>query len=195
VDNLVRLLTNPRLGPVAVVTSDGAGVVLRDSLPADADAVAAMHERCSQRTLSTRYQAGTRTIPRRLLHRPLAAPRGRTVVGVVGHEVIAVGQLANTRHPEIGEVWLIVEDQWQRQGVGAALLRYLTRTARAAGHTELLGWAVADDDSLVRTARRAGIPVSTRYQDGLRRVTIDPTRPADTEPAQPLPAGSSSPRS
>jgi GNAT superfamily N-acetyltransferase len=157
----------------AVITQDGAGIVLRDGRPADADAVAAMHDRCSRATLFARYHAGTRTIPRRLLHRLLAPPRGRTVLGLIGHQVIAVGQLINTNDPRVGEVSLLVEDDWQGQGVGAALLTHLVRTARAAGHGELFGWCLPGEPGLTRAAQRAGFPVSTRREDDLLRVSLN----------------------
>jgi GNAT superfamily N-acetyltransferase len=157
----------------AVITQDGAGIVLRDGRPADADAVAAMHDRCSRATLFARYHAGTRTIPRRLLHRLLAPPRGRTVLGLIGHQVIAVGQLINTNDPRVGEVSLLVEDDWQGQGVGAALLTHLVRTARAAGHAELFGWCLPGEPGLTKAAQRAGFPVSTRREDDLLRVSLN----------------------
>ncbi|HEX4725180.1 MAG TPA: GNAT family N-acetyltransferase [Pseudonocardiaceae bacterium] len=161
----------------AVVTDGGAGVVLREGRPADADAVAAMHDRCSRASLFARYHAGTRTIPRRLLHRLLAPPRGRTVVGLVGHQVVAVGQLINTDHPLIGEVSLLVEDDWQRQGVGSALLAHLARTARAGGHTELFGWCLPGEQGLSRAAHRAGFEVAIRHEDNLLRVALSTREP------------------
>jgi GNAT superfamily N-acetyltransferase len=171
--DLVRAMGEPSVDASAVVTPDGAGVVLRDSLPSDADAVSAMHDRCSRSTLFSRYHAGTRGIPRRLLNRLLTAPRGRTVVGVMGHQVVAVGQLINTNDPAIGEVSLLVEDDWQGQGIGAALLTHLVRAARAAGHTELVGWCLPSEHGLIKASRRAGFAVSTRNEDDLLRVCLD----------------------
>jgi GNAT superfamily N-acetyltransferase len=170
----------------AVITRDGAGIVLRDGRSTDADAVAAMHDRCSRATLFARYHAGTRTIPRRLLHRWLAPPRGRTVLGLVGRQVIAVGQLINTNDPRVGEVSLLVEDDWQGQGVGAALLTHLVRAARAAGHAELFGWCLPGEPGLTKAAQRAGFPVSTRREDDLLRVSLN---------THYWPLGASSPRS
>jgi GNAT superfamily N-acetyltransferase len=170
----------------AVITRDGAGIVLRDGRSTDADAVAAMHDRCSRATLFARYHAGTRTIPRRLLHRWLAPPRGRTVLGLVGRQVIAVGQLINTNDPHVGEVSLLVEDDWQGQGVGAALLTHLVRAARAAGHAELFGWCLPCEPGLTKAAQRAGFPVSTRREDDLLRVSLN---------THYWPLGASSPRS
>jgi GNAT superfamily N-acetyltransferase len=170
--DLVRALGTPNVGATAVVTSDGAGVVLRDGLPSDADSVSAMHDRCTRSTLFSRYHAGTRNTPKRLLSRLLVPQRGRTTVGVIGHQVIAVGQLINTNDPTVGEVSLLVEDDWQGKGIGSALLSHLVRTARAAGHTELFGWCLPGEHSLARAAERAGYAVSTRFEEGMARVSM-----------------------
>jgi GNAT superfamily N-acetyltransferase len=185
---LVTALAAP-VGPSAVVTPDGAGVVLRDSVPEDTDALAAMHDRCSRSTLFARYHAGTRTLPRRLLHRLLTPPRGRTVVGVTGHQVVAVGQLVNTTQPTVGEVSLLVEDDWQGKGIGTALLAHLVRTARAAGHTELFGRCAPGAPGLANLA--ADLPVSTLFEDDVVRMSVDIARGGVQSPF----AGSSRPRS
>lgn len=171
--DLVRALGTPSVGATAVVTADGAGIVLRDSRPSDTDAVAAMHDRCSRATLFSRYHAGTRSMPRRLLHRLLTPPRGRTVVAVMGHQVIAVGQLIGTNDPRVAEMSLLVEDDWQGKGVGRALLTHLVRAARGAGHGEVFGWCQPGERSLARTAERAGYAVSTRFEESLLRVSLD----------------------
>jgi GNAT superfamily N-acetyltransferase len=161
--------------------------LLRPGLPTDADEVAAMHERCSPRTLFARYHAGTRTIPRRLLHRLLMPPRGRTILGVTGQQVVALGQLITTTNPDVAEISLLVEDSWQGRGIGSALLGKLAATAHAAGHRELIGWCLPGERGLVRTAARCGLHTETGYQDALLRVTVTPAQ-------GPL-AVSSSPRS
>ncbi len=171
--DLVRALGMPSVCATALVTSDGAGVVLRDSRPSDTDSVAAMHDRCSRATLFTRYDTGTRSMPRRLLHRPLTPPRGRTVVAVIGHRVIALGQLIGTNDPRVAEMSLLVEDDWQGRGVGRALLTHLVRTARGAGHTEVYGWCLPGERDLPKAAERAGYPVATRLEENLLRVSLD----------------------
>jgi GNAT superfamily N-acetyltransferase len=172
--DLMRALGESTVDATAVVTSDGAGVVLRDGRSSDSDAVAAMHDRCSRATLTSRYHTGTANIPRRLPHRLIGQPRGRTVVGVVGHQVVAVGQLINTNMPAVGEMSLLVEDDWQGRGIGTALLRNLVRASRAAGHTELFGWCLPGErDRLVRVATRAGFATSSQFEDDLVRVSLN----------------------
>jgi GNAT superfamily N-acetyltransferase len=138
-----------------------------------------MHARCSRSTLASHYHAGSHGLPRRLRNRLLVPPRGRTVVGMTGHQVVAVGQLISTGDPAVGEVSLLVEDDWQAQGIGAALLVHLVRAGRAAGHTELVGWCVPGERGPVRTAGSAGFPVSTRFEDELMRVSIGAIRDVD----------------
>ncbi|HEY4021375.1 MAG TPA: GNAT family N-acetyltransferase [Pseudonocardiaceae bacterium] len=179
--DLVHAIDLPGADPTAVLTADGAGIVLRPGRPTDTDAVAAMHDRCSRASLFARYHTGTRSVPRRLLHRLLAPPRGQTIVGVTGHQVVALGQLINTSDPAIGEISLLVEDDWHGNGIGTALLGYLIRLARAAGYAELVGWCLPGERGLMRTAAGVGVPVTTSYEDKLLRVSL--TISADAQSA------------
>ncbi|GDY31962.1 hypothetical protein GTS_35950 [Gandjariella thermophila] len=158
--------------PVAVLTSDGAGVVLRLGGPNDTLGVAAMHGRCSMHTLFSRYHAGTRNMPRRWLHRLLSPPRGNTVVGTYGPDVVAMGQLLRAGAPEVAEVSLLVEDAWQRRGIGTALLAQLAAAARSSGCAELVAWTMPGETAMHRTARRAGLATTVRREQGLLRVGI-----------------------
>lgn len=147
-------------------------VVVRSGTSADVEAVAALHERCSMRTLFSRYHSGMSTVPRRWLHRLLDPVRGTSLVVVRGDQVIALGQLIHTGLPGCAEVSLLVEDAWQRRGVGSELLSALATLG--AGYDELVAWCLPSENALVRTAAAAGLPATTRREDGLLRVSIDP---------------------
>lgn len=160
--------------PTGVLTDDGVALVLRPGGAGDEEAVAELHRRCSMRTLFNRYHSGMRTVPRRWLHRLLNPPRGTTALAQCADRVVALGQLIRTATPDTAEVSLLVEDAWQGRGVGTALLAELARTARAAGYRELVGWCLPAETGLVRTARRAGLAVAVRREDGLNRVSLTP---------------------
>jgi GNAT superfamily N-acetyltransferase len=144
-------------GPAVVTCSDGATVVLRQGQPGDADAVFALHERCSANTLFQRYHTGLRTMPRRWLHRLLVPPRGVSLLAVCGREVVGLGQLIPVAAGERAEVSLLVEDSWQRKGLGTALLARLAVIAGARGHHELTAVCLPGKDTIFRTAQRAGL--------------------------------------
>ncbi len=143
-------------GPVVLNRPDGAAIVLRKGVPADAEAVSELHRRCSTATLFRRYHTGVRTVPRRWLHRLLVPPRGTSVLAVFGREVIGLAQLIPSAAGG-AEISLLVEDDWQSQGIGTALLSRLAALAEAQGITELRADCLAGDDVLPRTAARAGL--------------------------------------
>ena len=164
----------PTLQPTALLSADGMALVLRSGTPADENAVSDLHTRCSMRTLFSRYHSGMRTVPRRWLHRLLSPPRGNTIVAQCADQVVALGQLIRTSTPDSAEVSLLVEDAWQRRGIGTAVLQRLADTARAEGYRELVAWCLPSETGLVRTATRAGLATAVRREDGLLRVSITP---------------------
>ncbi|MDX8034520.1 GNAT family N-acetyltransferase [Lentzea sp. BCCO 10_0856] len=171
---LLDLLAAPTPAVRGMLSDDGVALVLRPGTNADEDAVADLHTRCSMRTMFNRYHSGMRTVPRRWLHRLLNPPRGTTILVQCADQTVALGQLIHTGTPDCAEISLLVEDAWQRRGVGAALLGALASDARAAGYTELVAWCLPSESALVRTAARAGLEATTRREDGLLRVSIAP---------------------
>ncbi|WP_410620154.1 GNAT family N-acetyltransferase [Amycolatopsis sp. cmx-8-4] len=169
-ESLVTLLTAAArnvAGPVVLDRPDGAAIVLRKGVPGDADAVSELHRRCSMATLFRRYHTGVRTVPRRWLHRLLMPPRGTSVLAVFGREVIGLAQLIPSAAGG-AEISLLVEDDWQRQGIGTALLARLAVMAEAQGITELTADCLAGDDVLPRTAARAGLRTERGSEDGAK---------------------------
>lgn len=160
-------------GQIAVTCEDGATVVLRQGEPRDASAVADLHGRCSANTLYHRYHTGMRTVPRRWLHRLLLPPRGLSVLAVCGREVVALGQLIPLPEGDSAEVSLLVEDAWQGNGLGSALLNRLAVTARARGYRELSVLCLPGEDGVRRTASRAGLrPADTLDPNGVLRISM-----------------------
>ncbi|WP_414636099.1 GNAT family N-acetyltransferase [Amycolatopsis sp.] len=155
-----------------VTCTDGAMIVLRNGQPGDADAVLALHARCSADTLFQRYQAGARSMPRRWLHRLLMPPRGLSLLAICGKEVVGLGQFIGGATGEIAEVSLLVEDAWQRKGIGSALMARLAVLAAARGHRKLVAMSLPGRDGIFRTAVRAGLVPEQPEEEGLIRIAI-----------------------
>ncbi len=158
--------------PFAVLTRDGAGVVLRRGTRQDAEAVARLHARCSAHTLFARYHAGMRTLPRRLLHRLLTPPRGTTLLALCGAEVIGLAQLIRTASPAESEISILLEDGWQGRGLGTAMIQRLAVIARAAGHREMIAWCLPGERGFTRAAAASGLPSSTRREGDMVRLAL-----------------------
>lgn len=176
VQALARLLVTvgrPSDLPVRVSAAFGASVVVRIAREADTAALADMHGRCSRATLFARYHSGIRRLPDGWAQRLLQPPRGHTLVAVAGSDVIGFAQLIpSLDDPRSAELSLLVEDCWQRQGVGAALLTAVHGRARGLGIGELIGLCLPDEVGAARTAARLGLVTSTRVESGMTRLAI-----------------------
>ncbi|TVT51773.1 GNAT family N-acetyltransferase [Amycolatopsis rhizosphaerae] len=172
---LLGLLDSARAnvaGPAVATCADGTAIVLRQGMPGDAEAVSALHGRCSMETLFQRYHTGMRSMPRRWLHRLLVPPRGISLLAICGREVVGLGQLIPGASGEIAEISLLVQDAWQRNGVGTALMARLGVIAAARGHRRLMAVSLPGRDSVYRTAIRAGLVPEPPEEEGLLRISL-----------------------
>lgn len=92
-------------------------------------------------------------------HRPLIAGGGRYVV-------LKPGQ---------AEVAFAVVDQYQGQGIGAALLRHLVSIAREAGLHELVAEVLPENVPMLKVFEKSGLRVSTRRESQVVHVTLQLT--------------------
>jgi GNAT superfamily N-acetyltransferase len=154
---------------VTLLLPDGVELLLRPATADDADGVRQLHARSSAGTRQSRYLAGTRGSSDTQLRRLLEPAGGLTMIAVhhdpvSGDEhVVAMANLL--AEGDLGEVALLVEDAWQRRGIGTALLRRLVAYAARTGFGALVAHARADNTAILRTLRRLG-PLREPDRDG-----------------------------
>jgi L-amino acid N-acyltransferase YncA len=135
----------------------GSGVpVLRTATVADADAVVAMHERCSYESRTRRYHVPMPKLTARTA-RHLSAPAGGVSV-VADVDGAVIGMATAAPWEELGsttmEVAVLVEDGWQRQGLGLRLLRQVVGEARTLGADRVVCMVQPENDAMLRTLER-----------------------------------------
>lgn len=145
-------------------------VVLREADAADVPALIALHLRCSAKTLFRRYHAPLPRLTPRVARQLLEPSGGRSVVVVDGDAVVAHGMVAPD--DEGLDLGLLIEDRWQRLGLGTRLLHALAQDAARAGHQRLCCLVQPDDRAMLGVVQRAGLRARVRAEDGLVRVTI-----------------------
>ncbi|MFC7527257.1 GNAT family N-acetyltransferase [Actinoplanes sp. GCM10030250] len=139
---------------VGMLLPDGTELVLRPAAQDDAAAVAEMHGDCSAATLHHRYLGGPVPDESRL-RRMLEPTGGVTLLATApGGRVVAVASL--TAEGDLGEATVLVEDGWQRRGLGTALLRRLHTWAERSGLAAVTAHTGADNVAMLRTLRRLG---------------------------------------
>jgi RimJ/RimL family protein N-acetyltransferase len=143
-------------------------VWIRLAHPEDAEAVGAMHRRCSDRTLYLRYVSSGdwQEIQMRRLS---GGHSGATLVAIGGDgTVIGLGNVFPERPDDniTAEVAVLIEDAHQGQGVGTALLRRQLKLAERMGFGEVMAVVLADNGSMRRMLERTGLDWTTRVEDG-----------------------------
>ncbi|MGW2784071.1 N-acetyltransferase family protein [Streptomyces populi] len=172
------MLTLPEGNPITVQRAD----------VSDVEAAKAMHERCSPRTLSMRYHGPVGDADRYLNH--LLSPRfGRTLaVRTASGRIVGLGHLL--WDGDETEVALLVEDDWQRRGIGVELLGRLVAMAAEAGCESVYAVTQASNTGMVAAMRGLGLPLDYQIEEGTLVITarLDPA-PVASQPSYALQHG------
>jgi acetyl coenzyme A synthetase (ADP forming)-like protein len=157
-----------------VLLRDGTMLRLRSVSPGDRDPLVAMFARCSQQTIRYRFLHLVKELPRALLDQLTAKPDSANVALVVtqgaeaAERIVAVAAYATIQdRPEVAEVSLLVEDAWQKRGIGSILLDMLAELARVQGVTRFSADVMADNRVMLSVFRKAGYGVSATTHYGV----------------------------
>ncbi len=164
-----------RLGPRIPRSQDvltlpeGNDITVRRADEDDLSAATAMHERCSPRALSMRYHGPVGDADRYLKH--LLSPRfGRTLAAQT-----ASGRLVGLGHllwdGDETEIALLIEDDWQRRGIGSELLRRLVAMAVETGCENVYAVTQSSNTGMVAAMRGLGLPLDYQIEEGTLVIT------------------------
>ncbi|MER7462407.1 GNAT family N-acetyltransferase [Streptomyces sp. NPDC097981] len=164
-----------RLGPRVPRSQDvltlpeGNEITVRRADGSDLAAARAMHDRCSERTLGLRYHGPVADADRYLAH--LLSPRfGRTLAATTASgKLVALGHLL--WDGDETEVALLIEDDWQRRGIGSELLGRLIAMAVEAGCDSVYAVTQAANTGMVAAMRGLGLPLDYQIEEGTLVIT------------------------
>lgn len=164
-----------RLGPRVPRSQDvltlpeGNDITVRRADTGDLEAAKAMQERCSPRTLGMRYHGPVGDADRYLNH--LLSPRyGRTLaVQTASGRIVGLGHLL--WDGDETEVALLVEDEWQRRGIGSELLRRLVGMAGSAGCESVYAVTQSSNTGMVAAMRGLELPLDYQIEEGTLVIT------------------------
>jgi acetyltransferase len=149
---------------------NGARVVLRPIRPEDEPLMVKFHETLSDRSVYLRYfhmeNLSSRVAHDRLLQkcfidydREMALVADYEDPRTGEHGIVAVGRLTkNPTEPE-GEVAVLVSDSWQKQGLGAELVRRLIGVSRDEKLSRVLAIIMPENQAMRSLADRSGFTI------------------------------------
>ena len=123
-------------------------LLVRRSSTRDLAAAAVMLRRCSAHSLMGRYRLGGQAPAALALDRQLREPLSFVVTAPGGGSsapgaviATAVVEPDGEHGSESARLGVLVEDSWQRQGIGRELVRHAAGAAALAGFTELISYS------------------------------------------------------
>lgn len=148
---------------------DGVALTVRGAGPQDLPGVALMHGRCSAKSLLDRYRTGGRAPAIIVLDRHLRDPLSFVATAEDGR-VVALARVAPDATHTVGsaEISVLVEDQWQRIGIGRALLRHAAAAAALCGYRQLISYPGTTAATVQRLM--AGIGTTRVMAEGQRHL-------------------------
>lgn len=156
---------------------DGRPVEIRALRPDDRDELVAAVGRASAQSLYRRFFAVKRGFTEHEIaffsnvdfvnHVALVA-----VTEEGGRPVIVGGGRYIVVQPGQAEVAFAVVDQYQGQGIGAALMSHLAAIARAAGLQELIADVLPDNAPMLKVFEKSGLRLSATRESRVVHVTL-----------------------
>jgi GNAT superfamily N-acetyltransferase len=147
----------------------------REATVDDADAVVAMHERCSHESRTRRYHVPMPRLTARTARNLSAPVGGISVVACAGDAVVGMATAAlweelSTDQTTVMEIGVLVEDGWQGQRLGSALLSRVVHAARLLGADRAVCLVQPENAAMLRTVQ--GLRMRTRVVEDGAHLTV-----------------------
>lgn len=174
--------------PQVVTLRDGSRVIIRAVRPDDAPRLQALFRRLSPESIFFRFLGQARELSDRQAQRLATVDYERQMAWVATpgearegedpeEEIIGVARYA--RLPEaagsagaVAEAAVVVEDRWQRRGLGTLLLQGLADYARTHGIDAFQATVHQANTQILRFVRRSGLPTQNKIDGGLWEIRV-----------------------
>lgn len=132
-----------------------------------------MWERCKAATRTGRFHAPVRRLPVSYLDAVLADPDASLVAALPSADlVIGIASLFRAGTSHSAELGVLVEDRWQRHGIGRRLVSLLALGAPSRGITVLTASVPACNEAIAQPLRRIPGAYSATITGPTLQITI-----------------------
>lgn len=161
---------------------DGTEIFFRPVKPTDEAALSEMLYSMSPSSLRTRYMAQTMTFPHKDVQQLANIDYTQdlcivgTVPGTSGEQIVAIAQYFLDPRTHAAEVAFIVQDEWQKKGMGTFLLNYLTQIAKQRGVKSFYAKVLPANKPMLAIFHNTGFNVNTAFDGDVYNITYDLTK-------------------
>ncbi len=164
----------PRKHERRLELSDGATVLLRPLRVNDESKVEALFYNLSETTVYRRWMSMLKQIPSTERVRGLELDYAKTMAMVVETiaadkepEIVAMVRYDTDPATDYADVGFVVRDDWQRRGLGTAMMRAVMATAREAGLAGFTADVLRDNHGMLKVFHDSGLLVESSLEDGV----------------------------
>jgi RimJ/RimL family protein N-acetyltransferase len=153
---------------------DGTAVRVRPVRSDDAARLVAFHERLSPESQRLRFFGPHPHLSAAEVERFVNVDGQRRVALVAERDddIVAVARFDRREGSDDAEVAFVVQDSWQRRGLGPALLERLAARALETGVSRLVAQTLPENVPMLRVFRRFSPEVTTHFIGGVIEVAI-----------------------
>jgi GNAT superfamily N-acetyltransferase len=159
---------------------DGTPVTIRPICPDDARGLQGLFDRLSPESIALRFLGQPKELPyeqaRQLAN--VDYQKSMALVATREHDseehIIAVARYAvdPTIGPEVAEAAIVVEDEYQKQGLGTLLLTRLVAYAQAHGIRAFRATVRQDNIQIMRFVQHSGLPAESTLDAGVWDILV-----------------------
>lgn len=161
---------------------DGTEIFFRPIKPTDDLALSEMMYSLSEKSVRTRYMTHTMAFPHKDIQRVtnIDYRQDVAIVGVVprvsGEEIVAIAQYYLDPKTQSAEVAFLVQDEWQRKGMGTYLLDYVTQIAKQRGVKKFWAKVLPSNEPMLTIFHNSGYKINTTFDGEAYDISYDLTK-------------------
>ena len=163
----------------AVILKDGSTLHLRPIQRDDEERLLAFFYRMNPHTVYLRFHHALTNLPKEEVRRLCTVDYDSTfaLVATLGEEteerIIAVGRYSRLPKGDAAELALVVEDAYQRKGIGTLLLEQIAIIAREKGIRRFEAEVLVENAEVMKVLKDSGFRVAKEVDSGVYRVVLD----------------------
>jgi acetyltransferase len=165
---------------------DGTSVLIRPIRPEDEPALARFHSRLSERSVVERFgqmlPLDQRTTHERLMRLCfIDYDRQMALVCEKNSEIIGLGRLSCIEGTRNGLLTALVEDGYQKQGIGSEIVRRLVSIGKTEGYEKIIAKPLENNPAMISIFERQNFKLAKREGKSLTYIRVASNVPFDGE--------------
>ena len=174
-----KVLVGPQRIKTTFLLENGTQILFRPMHPTDERPMRDLFRSLSEESLYYRFMSNITRVPQKQIqnfvyidYRSEMALVG-TLPEAYGEEIIAIGRYYLDPLTNRAEVAFTVRDQWQNQGIGSFLLKYLVTIAKSNGIAGFTAEVLPDNLPMLTVFNHSGAKVQSRLVEGVYRFELE----------------------